>query len=240
MTILLEVCVDDADGLLAAFSGRADRIELCSSLELGGLTPQLSLMQMAARLPIPSYAMVRPRAGDFVYSSADIDLMLADIDTIREAGLAGVVLGASLADGRLDEALLVRLVEHAQGLGMTLHRAFDLVPDIAPALDFAAALGFERILTSGGAPTATAGATRLRQTFEAAAGRIAIMPGSGINAQTAPEILAIAPFGELHSSCSTYVPGVGGKAEELGFSPPRRRATSASHVTALKELLAQR
>jgi len=234
MTRLLEVCVDDADGLAAAVSGGADRIELCSSLDLGGLTPSQSLMQAAARLPIPAYAMVRPRAGDFVFSPADIALMLADIDAIRAAGLAGVVLGANLLTGELDEPLLRQLVHRAAGLGMTLHRAIDLVPDLAPAVEFAVAEGFERILTSGGAPTALAGAKTLRQTFDAAAGRIAIMPGSGISAENLPQVLAIAPFPEIHASCSAHIPGIGGKTEELGFAGPTRRVTSADRVRALK------
>jgi copper homeostasis protein len=231
---ILEVCVDDADGLLAAFAGGADRIELCSALDLGGLTPSRSLMQQAARLPVPTYAMVRPRAGDFLYSGADINLMLADIDTVREAGLAGVVLGASRNDGRLDEDVLERLVAHAGGLGLTLHRAFDLVPDFAEAVDFAVANRFERILTSGGAPTALQGAMGLRAAFEAAADRIVIMPGSGIRAENLGDILTIAPFTEIHSSCSQSVPAIGGKAQELGFVATTRRAISADRVADLK------
>jgi len=234
MTILLEICVDDADGLIAAHEGGADRIELCSALELGGLTPQLSLMRLAARLPIPSYAMIRPRAGDFVLSPADLEAMLADIDTVREAGLAGVVLGANLGDGRLDEALLTRLVAHADGLGMTLHRAFDLVPDIRPAVEFAVECGFERILTSGGMTKAVDGIVQLQETVAAAAGRISIMPGSGVTAETVGAILAAGPFREVHSSASGHVASAGGKAETLGFATPQRRITSAEKVAALK------
>lgn len=237
MTTLLEICVDDADGILAAHAGGADRIELCSALELGGLTPQLSLIQIAARLPIPSYAMIRPRAGDFVFSPADEEAMLADIDTVREAGLAGVVLGASLRDGRLDEDLLARLVQHASGLGLTLHRAFDLVPDIGPAIDFAVDQGFERILTSGGMTAAARGVDQLRETFTKAADRISIMPGSGVTTDTIGTIMAAAPFGEVHSSASDHVPGIGGKAEALGFAAARRRVTSPEKVAALKTAL---
>jgi copper homeostasis protein len=234
---ILEVCVDDADGLLAAFSGGADRIELCSALDLGGLTPSHSLMQLAARLSIPTYAMVRPRAGDFVFSPADIDLMLSDIELIRTTGLAGVVLGASLADGHLDEEVLSHLAAHSKGLGMTLHRAFDLVPDFAEAVEFAVSTGFERILTSGGTPNALRGAESLRRAYDAAQGRISIMPGAGIKPDNIHDILAIAPFTEVHSSCSEYVPGPGGKASELGFAADSKRVTSTSKVAELKAIV---
>ena len=127
--VLLEVCIDSAQGLAAAIEGGADRIELCSALPLGGLTPSPGFMAFAARAPIPSYAMIRPRAGNFVFSKAEIDMMRGDIDAARAAGLAGVVLGANLESGALDEAGLWKLKEHAAGMGTTLHRAIDLVPD---------------------------------------------------------------------------------------------------------------
>ncbi|HCO54934.1 MAG TPA: copper homeostasis protein CutC, partial [Pelagibacterium sp.] len=119
---ILEICVDDAAGLAAAISGGADRIELCSSLALGGLTPTPGLMALAATSPIPVYAMIRPRAGDFVFSRDDVATMETDIDAARSAGLSGVVLGATHPDGRLDTAILERLVTRASGLGLTLHR----------------------------------------------------------------------------------------------------------------------
>ncbi len=127
--ITLEVCVDDAAGLDAAIAGGADRIELCSALTLGGLTPSAGLMAIAAGAAVPVYAMIRPRGGDFVFSSRELDQMRAEIDAVRSAGLAGVVLGASRPDGMLDGSMLQALAEHAKGLGLSLHRAFDCVPD---------------------------------------------------------------------------------------------------------------
>ena len=129
------------------------------------------------------------------------------------------------------------LVDRATGLGMTLHRAFDLVPDFSEAVDFAVDRGFERILSSGGARTALQGAVGLRQTFEAARGRIAIMPGSGVKPDNVRDILAIAPFTQVHSSCSEMLPGIGGKAEDLGFAMPSRRVTSQAKVAELKAKL---
>ena len=161
--ILLEVCVDTPAGLAAAIAGGADRIELCAALALQGLTPAPGLMAQAAKAPIPIYPMIRPRNGDFCYDAGDLDHMRRDIDAVREYGLAGVVIGANLPDGQLDLDALEMLVEHSQGLGLSLHRAFDLVPEQSVALEAAIALGFERVLTSGGALTAQAGAERIAE-----------------------------------------------------------------------------
>lgn len=237
--ILLEVCVDSPQGLAAAIAGGADRIELCAALETGGLTPSPGLMALAATAPIPVYAMIRSRPGDFVYDPADVDAMLADIDAVRAAGLKGVVLGANGPDGSLDSEVLSRLVAHSQGLGMTLHRAFDLAgPDFAAAVDLAVALGFERILTSGGETTALQGLDALAACFAHAGDRIAIMPGSGVNLATLDAIRQRLSFREIHSSCSKATDTFGGKALDLGFVAQRPKRTDAGIVRALKAALA--
>jgi copper homeostasis protein len=233
---LIEVCVDTADGLAAAIEGGADRIELCAALSVGGLTPSRGLMATAAASPVPVFAMIRPRDGDFVYATRDIAVMLADIDAARDAGLAGVVFGANLPDGRLDVVLLRDLIAAAQGMGQTLHRAFDLAPDLDRALEDAIALGLPRILTSGGAATAIEGATVLQRLIARAAGRIAIMPGSGINARTVG-VLRHLPLSEIHASCAVERPVAHG-AVALGFSGPMRRETDAAEVRALRAALA--
>jgi copper homeostasis protein len=238
-TPLLEVCVDNAESLMAAAEGGADRIELCSALEVGGLTPSAGLMRLAATVPIPVYAMVRPRAGDFVFGEADMEIMLADIEAIRAAGLAGVVLGASRPNGELDAALLGRLREQAGGLGSTLHRAFDLVPDIAEAVEAAVMLGFERILTSGGAATALTGIAGLQVAFAAAGDRIGIMPGSGLTPDTVRTVIEAVPVREVHSSCSIAQATQGEGAIRLGFATPARRITSADVVAAFRRAMAQ-
>ena len=234
--ILLEVCIDDLAGLEAAVAGGAGRIELCSALALGGLTPSLGLMEVAATFDIPSHAMIRPRAGDFVYSDEEIDVMLADIEAARNAGLTGVVLGASLPDGRLDRMVLQTLAGAAEGLDMTLHRAFDLVPNIPDAVEIAARLGFSRILTSGGARTAMEGLPGLKQAIAAANRRISIMPGSGISADNAGAFLALG-VSELHASCSAPAPSVSGKLLDFGFQSEAARRTDADKVRALKAVL---
>lgn len=233
--ILLEVCVDNAEGLQAAIDGGADRVELCSALELGGLTPSLGFMRLAAKASVPVFAMIRPRAGDFVFDSEDVAIMLDDIDMARQSGLAGVVLGANLVDGRLDAPLLARLVARAQGLGLTLHRSFDRTgPEFGNALETAIDLGFERILTSGGAPSAIEGVDELQRLFAQAEGRIIIMPGAGINIGNAGALMERLALTELHGSCSRIMPD---SANKTGFSNNGRKQTDAGLVRALKAKL---
>lgn len=235
--ILLEVCVEDAAGLGAALRGGAGRIELCSALALGGLTPSPGLMQAAQHAGRPVLAMIRPRAGDFIWSSEDLRQMRGDIAAARAAGLAGVVLGASRPDGRLDEWMLSTLADEARGMDLTLNRCFDLVPDKPAALETAVALGFSRILTSGGAATAAEGAETLALLMQQAGGRITILPGSGISPATLPA-LAHLPLREVHASCSMAEPEAAVIAA-LGFGPAERRVTSESAVRALVEALAR-
>jgi copper homeostasis protein len=235
MSILLEVCVDSPSGLAAAISGGADRIELCSALELGGLTPTSGLIGQAALAPVPVYAMIRPRPGNFVFGEADIDAMLREIDVVRSAGLAGVVFGANHASGQLEHTTLERLIRQCDGLGVTLHRSFDLVPDLAEAVDMAIDLGFERVLTSGRALTSVAGLDDLEKTFQLAAGRIEIMPGSGINIDNVDLLLQRVPFTEIHASCAAAVKPLSEAAARLGFETGARKQTSIELVRALKD-----
>lgn len=235
--ILLEVCVDDAAGLHAAVEGGADRIELCSALSIGGLTPSVGLMDLAAGAGIPVYAMIRPRPGNFVFGAEDIGIMRREIDAVRSSGLAGVVLGASLADGRLDGATLRLLVDHATGLGLTLHRAFDLVPDFREAVAIAADLGFQRILTSGGAAKAHDAVDALASIMSEAGDRISIMPGSGVNPDTVGSLISRLAVNEVHSSCSVIEPANDNLLVELGFVPEQSRRTSAQMVRLLKDRL---
>ncbi|MEP0521671.1 MAG: copper homeostasis protein CutC [Hyphomicrobiales bacterium] len=234
---ILEVCVDTADGLAAAIAGGADRIELCAALSLGGLTPTTGLMKQAASVPIPVYAMIRPRSGNFVFSEDDVETMRGDIDTAREIGLAGVVLGASNADDTLDASVLSDLLARSEGLGTTLHRAIDLTPDMEEAVDRAIALGFDRILTSGGALTAEAGCQMLRKMHNRAAGQLSIMVGSGVTTQNVQTILEVAPLHEFHASCSSVVTDLPSKAMQFGFASENSKITSSENVAALKKLL---
>jgi len=234
---LLEVCVDTAAGLDAAVAGGADRIELCAALDLGGLTPTPGLIAHARTSPVPVYAMIRPRSGDFVFDAQDIRAMRDDIHAMRDAGLAGVVLGASLPDGQLDQATLEILCTAARGLGTTLHRAFDLAPDFDSALETAIDLGFERVLTSGGALTAPVVVEIIARMHMRAQRRIVVMPGSGVNATTVSELFAHARFAEVHASCARVTPTHGDAAQRLGFAQSERRYTSSDEVRKLRSAL---
>lgn len=204
----LEVCVEDVAGIAAASAGGADRIELCAALAVGGLTPPVSLIRVAAAAPLPVHLLARPREGDFSYSRVEAMLVAEDIRTAAEAGLAGVVIGASDRQRRLDVSLLAQWVGQARALGaergarlsLTLHRAFDLCPDLPAALEEAIRLGFDRVLTSGGAPRAVDGAAMLGRLHEQAAGRITILAGSGVSRATLPALLATG-ITEVHASC---------------------------------------
>lgn len=232
--ILLEVCVDDAAGIRAATEGGADRIELCAALALGGLTPSAGLMALAANGPLPAYAMIRPRAGDFVWSADERAAMLAEIRATRRAGLAGLVIGASLPDGRLDGAILSRLVDAAEGLDITLHRAIDLCPEPEAAMELCARLGIRRVLSSGGAMRATDGLARL----QAMAGRgVTVMPGGGISAENAGTFAAALDLTEIHASCSSPLPAAEPKVAAFGFQPPGARFTDPAKVRALRQVL---
>jgi copper homeostasis protein len=235
MGLRLEVCVDTAEGLEQAVAGGADRIELCAALAVGGLTPSTGLIALASRCGVPVVAMIRPRAGDFVWSEVEVAMMEAEIAEVRTAGLAGVVLGASRPDGRLDAPVLRRLVDAAAGMELVLHRCIDLAPDMSEALEEAVGLGFHRILTSGGETTAEAGATRIAALLKQAAGRITVMPGSGVNPGNAVLLKGLG-ITEIHASCSAQTP-VTGRVVEMGFAPPVQRQTDADAVRALRKAL---
>lgn len=236
--MLLEVCVDSPRGLQAAIAGGADRIELCSSLALGGLSPSPGLVELARRAPIPVYAMVRPRPGDFVFDADDEAAMLAEVDALRGAGLAGVVLGANRSDGTLDAYLLTRLVNRARGMGTTLHRAFDLTPDLSAALETAVELGFERVLSSGARRTAIEGADVLSQLAREADGRIAIMPGSGVNAGNVGDFLQGGTIHEVHASCrSPAVLDPASRSLAFGFQTQGEAETDMHKVAQLRGVL---
>jgi copper homeostasis protein len=162
-------------------------------------------------------------------------MMEAEIAAVRAAGLEGVVLGANLPDGRLDVPVLGRLVAASDGLETVLHRCIDLAPDMGKALEEAVELGFGRILTSGGETTAEAGATRIAALVAQAAGRITVMPGSGVNPGNAVMLKGLG-IREIHASCSASSP-MSGRVVEMGFAPPVRRQTDANAVRALRAAL---
>ncbi len=243
---MLEICIDTLAGIDAAIAGGADRLELCAALSVGGLTPPQSLVLRAAAAPIPAHLLSRPRDGDFRYDAAEAAMIADDIRLAAEAGLAGVVIGASGADRRLDAELLASWVAHARAegaktgrpLSLTLHRAFDLCPDLFEALDMAIALGFDRILTSGGQPRAADALDMLAALARRADGRIGILAGSGIDPANLPAILATG-VPEVHASCRSPAGPAGEVEQRFGFQTGPGLHTDAAKVSALRSILGQ-
>lgn len=237
--VLLEVCVDTPAGLAAAIAGGADRVELCAALTLQGLSPAPGLMALAASSPIPVYPMIRPRNGDFCYDARDLDAMKRDIDAVRDYGLAGVSIGASRPDGELDLDVLEALVEHAKGLGMTLHRAFDLVADQTSALEIAIEMGFERVLTSGGEISALVGAERLAALVTQASGRIGVLAGAGVRVSNVAALVQSTGVREVHGSFGGPRPGAdpASRLGAMGFVPPTLQDTDEATVAAVARIL---
>ena len=232
-------------GLRAAVEGGADRIELCAALAVGGLTPPASLIHAAADAPVPVHLLARPRAGGFVYGAAEQALIADDIRTAADAGLAGVVIGASTERRTLDAAVLARWIELALALGaargarlsLTLHRAFDLAPDPIDALETSIGLGFDRILTSGCTPRAIDGVATLAALHARADGRITILAGSGVNAATAPALLATG-IRELHASCRSVRPVDAAAPERrFGFVGSEEGMTDPIRVAELARII---
>ncbi|MFV0384397.1 copper homeostasis protein CutC [Paracoccus sp. (in: a-proteobacteria)] len=235
--ITLEVCVDDTAGIAAAAKGGADRLELCAALALGGLTPSTGLMRLAAESRVPTLAMIRPRSGDFVWIRRERAAMRAEIAAARAERLAGVVIGANLPDGRLDAETLSDLMAEAEGMGIALHRAIDLTPDVSEALSLCRELGIRRVLSSGGAATAVEGIDRLAQMQGQG---VTIMPGSGVSADNVAQLDARLRLTEVHASCSGPLPVPGDpKVRGFGFQPAGARGTDAARVAGMRALLDQ-
>jgi copper homeostasis protein len=176
-------------------------LEVCSRLDVGGLTPQDDLLrQLKAETRVPLYCMVRPRGGDFVLRDDDLARTLEDLERVLDGGADGVVYGWITPDGRVDRAALEQLVARSRGVPVTFPRAFEQVNDPVQELEVLIACGVSRVLTAGGAKDAHAGRQVLRTLVEAARGRIGVLPGGGVRAHNAAEIVAATGVTELHSS----------------------------------------
>lgn len=207
--MILEICADSIASVRAAAAGGAGRVELCSALGDGGVTPSVGLMRAARRVEgLKMHVLIRPRGGDFVYDADETECMIADIKAALECGADGVVIGALKPDGSIDTATCRRLVEAARGCGnITFHRAFDLCRDPFEALEQIIALGCNRVLTSGLAPSAEAGIDMLRRLNAMAAGRLTILPGGGVSPANAARIIRETGCRELHGSLRSTVAG---------------------------------
>lgn len=204
---LLEISVETLEAAVAAERAGADRIELCADLSVGGVTPSAELMRATrALVKIPIFAMIRPRAGNFVYSDAELAQMRREIEIARSRGMDGIVLGVLREDSSVDVERTRELVNCARPLPVTFHRAFDEIRDICGALEDVIATGAMRILTSGGSRGAPEGAARLAELVSAARERIAVLPGGGINPSNLERVVRETGATEFHSGLGTSLP----------------------------------
>lgn len=199
-TPLLEIVVDSLLGVQTARDAGASRVELCSSFLEGGITPSSGLIALAVQQNIAVNVLVRPRAGDSVYSGLEVQTILEDILTSKRLGANGVVIGALTKNLELDLEVMKTLIAAAHPLEVTFHRAFDVVPDPLATLEQLIELGVHRILTSGQQRNAEMGIPLLKNLVQLARGRIMILPAAGINASNARKIWQQTSVSELHFS----------------------------------------
>jgi copper homeostasis protein len=243
---LLEVCVDSVEGALAAERGGAARIELCAGLVEGGTTPSLGLIRaVRARVRFPVVVLLRPRAGDFLYSDAEREALADDLGHAREAGAWGVALGLLAEDGDVDVERTRELVRRARPMAVTFHRAFDLVRDPHAALEDLVRAGVDRVLTSGQERAAPVGAALLRELVARAGDRIVVMAGAGVRAENVRALVEATGVREVHASARSP------RASAMRFRNPRaslgaagppgadyeRLVTDETRVRALAEAL---
>jgi copper homeostasis protein len=201
--IVLEICADSIESAIEAEKGGADRIELCSGLTDGGLTPSYGLIStILSCISIPVNVLIRPRPGDFLYTQNDINVMKADIQTCKLLGVTGVVIGALQPNGRVHREFTRELIECAQPMSITFHRAFDMIPPslMLEELEVLIQMGVDRILTSGGSATALQGAQKIRELVDRAGSRCIILGGSGITEENVVKLLTATGLREVHAS----------------------------------------
>ncbi|OFR38391.1 copper homeostasis protein CutC [Porphyromonas sp. HMSC065F10] len=243
--LIIENCAGDLPSCLEAERGGASRVELCAALSEGGTTPSYGTVATVLRCcHLPIIPIIRPRSGDFLYSGTEVDVMLEDIRALRRLGVAGFSLGALTPDGDLDDELCRRLIREAEGLPVTLHRAFDRAASLETALEQAVALGFTCILTSGGTPSAVASLDRIRHLVEQADGRISIMAGSGITADNARYVVRSTGVSAIHGTFAR-LRGSSMRHSSVAFPPsssaqiPERdfRVTDAEAISSIRQSL---
>lgn len=236
MKRLIEICANSLDSALAAQRGGADRIELCSELCIGGVTPSYGLLSMVCEKLSSTHVnvLIRPRGGDFLYSKYEAEQVLRDILLCADLGVSGVVIGALDPYGNIDLPMCRKWVDiaHKSGLTVTFHRAIDRALDIFKATEDVISLGCERILSSGGKPSAIEGALVLQKMVSIASGRTIIMPGAGINPSNIQQLALTTGASEFHLSASRNIPSGMKVRSMLDTSSSRASAPSpaSNHV----------
>lgn len=207
MKRIIEICANSAQSCVEAEAGGASRVELCAAIPEGGTTPSYGEIKTAQALTskIDINVIIRPRGGDFLYTEAEIQSMLMDIELCKELKVHGVVFGCLTKEGEIDVPLMRRLIEAAKPLSVTCHRAFDVCKDPFKALEELIELGCDRILTSGQQSNAVTGIPLLKQLVEKAGDRIIIMPGCGVRENNIAQIEAETGAKEFHTSARSIV-----------------------------------
>jgi copper homeostasis protein len=242
--LVLEVCIDSVEAARAAEAGGAQRVELCSDLVEGGITPSAGLINaVRSALKIPVFVMMRPRGGDFCYSADEFDVMRKDVAIAHSSGADGVVLGLLLPNGTIDVERTRELVDSSRPMQVTFHRAIDVSPSVEESLEQVIETGADRVLTSGGKQTAIDGATVIAQMIANSRQRISVMVCGGVRKANLREIAHATGASEFHASLRqkttspvTYQPhrpslSMGGLDEYA------RYATSADEVRAMRRVL---
>lgn len=221
--MILEIACFTSQDAFIAIEGGADRIELCKSINSGGLTPSVaSARELCAESPVPVFVMIRPSGKNFVYDEKNFERMKKQIKFFKSLNCAGFVFGCLQKDGQVHKKQCKELVKLAAPLSCTFHRAFDRTPDLSKALEDVIACGFDRLLTSGGEGKAIDNMGVLKKLFRQAGKRITIIPGGGVRAQNMAAIMEATKCREIHSAARH----------------PTRRRISLDEVKAMKEVLA--
>src|SRR6188768_3775635 len=212
----LEIVVYNIESALKAQEGGADRIELCDNPGEGGTTPSYGTIELVRQnVSMDVFVMIRPRGGDFCYSSYEFHSMKRDISQCQKLSVDGLVFGILNPDGTIDKKRCKELIAQARPLKITCHRAFDMTRDPFEALEDCIEVGFDRILTAGQQPVASKGAELIGELIKRANGRIAIMPGSGVNENTVEDILRKSKAEEIHFSATAF------KDSEMKYKNPQ-------------------